>query len=136
MAKGNRAITFMGPNKMELQDKRYPELQDPKGRKIEHAVILKIITTNICGSDLHIYNGRFAAPKGMQIGHENTGEGVEVGSHSYRIKVGDVCSAPSNVAWGRCRNCKERPTDVCLPANEKLAFRGANRFKIGGCHGA
>src|ERR1700722_17649707 len=50
MAAGNRVITFLGPHKMELQDKGYPKLQDPKGRKIEHAVILKIITTNICGS--------------------------------------------------------------------------------------
>ena len=79
MAASNRAVTFLGPHKMEVQDKGYPKLQDPKGRKIEHAVILKIITTNICGSDLHIYNGRFAAPKGMQMGHENTGEVVEVG---------------------------------------------------------
>jgi threonine dehydrogenase-like Zn-dependent dehydrogenase len=85
---------------MEIQDKGYPKLQDPKGRKIEHAVILKVITTNICGSDLHIYNGRFAAPKGMQMGHENTGEMVEVGSHVERIKVGDVCSVPFNVACG------------------------------------
>ena len=72
MAAGNRAITFLGPDKMELQDKGYPKHQDPKGRKIEHAVILKIITTNICGSDLHIFNSRFAALKGMQMGHENT----------------------------------------------------------------
>ena len=100
MATGNRAVTFMGPHKMEVQDKGYPKLQDPKGRKIEHAVILKLITTNICGSDLHIYNGRFEAPKGMQMGHENTGEVVEVGSHVERIKVGDTCSVPFNVACG------------------------------------
>ena len=124
MAAGNRAITFLGPHKMELQDKGYPKLQDPKGRKIEHAVILKIITTNICGSDLHIYNGRFAAPPGMQMGHENTGEVVEVGSHVERIKVGDVCSVPFNVACGTCRNCKQRHTEVCLNANEELGFCG------------
>jgi len=135
MATGNRAITFLGPHKMEVQDKGYPKLQDPKGRKIEHAVILKIITTNICGSDLHIYNGRFAAPKGMQMGHENTGEVVEVGSHVERIKVGDVCSVPFNVACGTCRNCKERHTDVCLNANEELGFCGAYGFNLGGWQG-
>jgi glutathione-independent formaldehyde dehydrogenase len=135
MAERNRAITFSGPHKMELQDKGYPKLQDPKGRKIEHAVILKIITTNICGSDLHIYNGRFAAPKGMQMGHENTGEVVEVGSHVERIKVGDVCSVPFNVACGTCRNCKERHTDVCLNANEELGFCGAYGFNLGGWQG-
>jgi threonine dehydrogenase-like Zn-dependent dehydrogenase len=51
---------------MEVQDKEYPKLEDPQGRKVEHAAILKLVTTNICGSDLHIYNGRFAAPPGMQ----------------------------------------------------------------------
>src|SRR6202451_2897753 len=107
----NRAVTFMGPNKMEVRDAGYPQLADPKGRKIDHAVILKIVTTNICGSDLHIYNGRFAAPSGMLMGHENTGEVVEVGSHVERIKVGDVCSVPFNVALGTCRKWKETHTD-------------------------
>jgi glutathione-independent formaldehyde dehydrogenase len=50
---GNRAVTFMGPHKMEVHDKGYPKLVDPRGRKIE-LVILKLVTTNICGSDLHI----------------------------------------------------------------------------------
>src|ERR1700730_3478751 len=52
---GNRAVTFMGPQKMEIQDKGYPKLEDPKGRKIECAVILELVTTNICGSAVHIY---------------------------------------------------------------------------------
>ena len=57
MPASNRAVTFVSPYKLEVQDRGYPKLQDPKGRKIEHAVILKLITTNICGSDLHIYPG-------------------------------------------------------------------------------
>jgi glutathione-independent formaldehyde dehydrogenase len=132
---GNRAVTFMGPYKMEVQDKGYPKLADPKGRKIEHAAILKLITTNICGSDLHIYRGRFAAPSGMQMGHENTGEVVEVGSHVEHIKKGDWVSVPFNVACGTCRNCKERHTDVCLRANEDLGFCGAYGFNLGGWQG-
>jgi glutathione-independent formaldehyde dehydrogenase len=132
---GNRAVTFMGPHKMEVQDKGYPKLADPKGRKIEHAAILKLVTTNICGSDLHIYDGRFAAPTGMQMGHENTGEVVEVGSHVEHIKVGDVCSVPFNVACGTCRNCKERHTDVCLRSNEELGYCGAYGFNLGGWQG-
>src|ERR1700755_999622 len=130
MAARNRAITCLGPQKMELQDKGYPKLQDPKGRKIEHAVILKIITTNICGSDLHIYNCRLAAPEGTQRGHEDTREVVAVGSRVERITVGDVCSVPFNVACGTCRNCKERHTDVCLNANEDLGFCGAYGFNL------
>ena len=88
----NRAVTFVGPHRIEIQDKGYPKLSDPKGRKIEHAAILKLVTTNICGSDLHIYHGRFAAPAGMVMGHENTGEVVEVGTHllgASCIIVGD-----------------------------------------------
>jgi glutathione-independent formaldehyde dehydrogenase len=135
MPAANRAVTFMGAYKMEIQDRGYPKLQDPKGRKIDHAVILKLITTNICGSDLHIYHGRFAAPAGMQMGHENTGEVVEVGSHVERIKVGDICSVPFNVACGTCRNCKERHTDVCLNANEDLGYCGAYGFNLGGWQG-
>lgn len=132
---GNRAITFMGPHKMEVQDKGYPKLADPKGRKIDHAVILKLVTTNICGSDLHIYNGRFAAPPGMQMGHENTGEVVEVGPAVQYIQKGDICSVPFNVACGTCRNCKEGHTDVCLRSNEELGYCGAYGFNLGGWQG-
>lgn len=131
----NRAVTFMGPRKMEVQDKPYPKLEDPKGRKIEHAVILKLVTTNICGSDLHIYRGRFAAPAGMQMGHENTGEVVELGAHVQHLSKGDICSVPFNVACGTCRNCRERRTDVCLRANEELGYCGAYGFNLGGWQG-
>jgi len=131
----NRAVTFIKPGQLEIQEREFPKLQDPKGRKIEHAVILKLVTTNICGSDLHIYNGRFAAPQGMQLGHENTGEVIEVGSHVQRIQKGDICSVPFNVACGTCRNCRERHTDVCLNANEELGYCGAYGFNLGGWQG-
>lgn len=131
----NRAVTFMGPQRMEVRDQGYPKLEDPKGRKIDHAVILKLVATNICGSDLHIYHGRFAAPSGMQMGHENTGEVVEVGPAVEHIKKGDLCSVPFNVACGTCRNCKERHTEVCLRANEELGYCGAYGFNLGGWQG-
>src|ERR1700739_3382114 len=109
---GNRAVTFVGPHRMEVQDKSYPKLEDPKGRKIEHAVILKLVTTNICGSDLHIYNGRFAAPAGMVVAHEKSG-GVGEGGPPIRLpKRGNICASPFIVPGGSCRNCKERHTDV------------------------
>jgi glutathione-independent formaldehyde dehydrogenase len=71
----------------------------------------------------------------MQMGHENTGEVIEVGSHVERIKQGDICSVPFNVACGTCRNCKERHTDVCLNANEELGYCGAYGFNLGGWQG-
>lgn len=95
---GNRVITFMGPMKMELQTFDYPKLVTPTGKKANHGAILKIVTTNICGSDQHIYHGRFAAPKGMVMGHEMTGEVIEVGPDVEFIKKGDICSVPFNVS--------------------------------------
>jgi threonine dehydrogenase-like Zn-dependent dehydrogenase len=120
---------------MQLQDKEFPKLVDPKGRTIEHGVILKLVASDICASDLHIYNGRFQASAGMQMGHENTGEVVEVGSHVQHLKEGDLCSVPFNVACGTCRNCKEGHTDVCLNANEELGYGGAYGFNLGGWQG-
>jgi glutathione-independent formaldehyde dehydrogenase len=74
-------------------------------------------------------------PNAMQMGLENTGEVVEVGSHVAHIKKGDWVSVPFNVACGTCRNCKERHTDVCLRANEDRGFCGAYGFNLGGWQG-
>jgi glutathione-independent formaldehyde dehydrogenase len=131
---GNRVITFMEPMKIELQTFDYPKLVTPDGKKANHGAILKIVTTNICGSDQHIYHGRFSAPKGMVLGHEMTGEVVEVGSDVAFIKQGDLCSVPFNVSCGRCRNCKERHTDVCMNVNDQVDC-GAYGFNLGGWQG-
>ncbi len=133
---GNRVVTFQGPMKMEVKTIDYPKLQDPHGRKIEHGAILKLVTTNICGSDQHIYHGRFQAPKGMVMGHENTGEVIEVGRDVELIKAGDLVSVPFNVSCGRCRNCKERHTDVCENAYvNDIVHCGAYGFNLGGWQG-
>lgn len=134
MSKGNRAVTFQGPRKMVVESFDYPKLVTPTGKKADHGVILKVITTNICGSDQHIYHGRFAAPKGMVMGHEMTGEVIEVGSDVEFIKKGDICSVPFNVACGRCRNCKERRTEVCMNVNDQYDC-GAYGFNLGGWQG-
>jgi glutathione-independent formaldehyde dehydrogenase len=61
--------------------------------------------------------GRTTAPKGLVLGHEITGEVIEAGRDVEFIKVGDLVSVPFNIACGRCRNCKERNTGVCLNVN-------------------
>jgi glutathione-independent formaldehyde dehydrogenase len=61
--------------------------------------------------------GRTTAPEGLVLGHEITGEVVDVGPDVEFVKVGDVCSVPFNIACGRCRNCKEGKTGVCLNVN-------------------
>ncbi len=90
---------------------------DNVGRKCNHGVILKVATTNICGSDQHMVRGRTTAPENLVLGHEILGEVVEVGSDVEFIKVGDLCSTPFNIACGRCRNCKEGKTGICLTVN-------------------
>lgn len=131
---GNRVTAFMGPKKLEIQTTDYPKLVGPKGQKCDHGVIIKLVAANICGSDQHIYRGRFPAPKGMVLGHENTGEVVEVGPHVEFIKKGDLVSVPFNVACGKCRNCKERHTNTCMNANDE-ADCGAYGFNLGGWQG-
>ena len=112
----NRGLAYMGPGMVEVQGIDYPKLA-LGDRKCEHGVILKIVSTNICGSDQHMVRGRTTAPKGLILGHEITGEVIEKGRDVEFIKVGDLVSVPFNIACGRCRNCKERYTGVCLNVN-------------------
>src|SRR6202047_719941 len=112
----NRGLAYMGPGKVEIQSIDYPKLA-LGSRKCEHGVILKIVSTNICGSDQHMVRGRTTAPHGLILGHEITGEVIEAGRDVEFIKVGDLCSVPFNIACGRCRNCKEGQTGVCLNVN-------------------
>ncbi|GHH73925.1 putative zinc-type alcohol dehydrogenase-like protein YycR [Streptomyces sulfonofaciens] len=87
------------------------------GRKCRHGAILKVLATNICGSDQHMVRGRTTAPEGLVLGHEITGEVVERGPDVEFVQVGDIVSVPFNIACGRCRNCKERQTGICLNVN-------------------
>jgi glutathione-independent formaldehyde dehydrogenase len=113
----NRGVVYIEPGKVEVQSIPYPKMTDPQGRKIEHGVILKIVTTNICGSDQHMVRGRTTAPAGLVLGHEITGEVIELGRDVERIQRGDLVSVPFNVACGRCRCCLEQNTGVCLSVN-------------------
>ncbi len=112
----NRGIAYMKPGVVEIQSIDFPKLV-LGNRKCEHGVILKIVSTNICGSDQHMVRGRTTAPAGLILGHEITGEVIEAGRDVEFIKVGDLVSVPFNIACGRCRNCKERATGVCLNVN-------------------
>ena len=113
----NRGVVYMGPGKVEVQSIDYPKLQNPAGKKLDHAVILKIVSTNICGSDQHMVRGRTTAPAGLVLGHEITGEIIEKGSDVEFLNVGDLVTVPFNIACGRCRNCREGKTGICLTVN-------------------
>src|ERR1700674_1688924 len=112
----NRGLAYMGPGKWEIQSIDFPKLA-LGSRKCAHGVILKVVCTNICGSDQHMVRGRTTAPTDLILGHEITGEVIEAGRDVEFIKVADLCSVPFNIACGRCRNCKEGKTGICLSVN-------------------
>src|ERR1700686_1666225 len=120
----NRGVAYIEPGKVEIESIPYPKLRMPKsetdpfgGKEAPHGVILKIVTTNICGSDQHMVRGRTTDPKGLILGHEITGEIIEKGSDVEMLNVGDLVTVPFNIACGRCRNCREGKTGICLTVN-------------------
>ncbi len=134
----------MGPGRVEVADLDYPklELQDGPGvhpsnvgRKTPHGVILRTVSTNICGSDQHMVRGRTTAPEGLVLGHEITGEVVEKGPDVEFLSEGDVVSVPFNIACGRCRNCKEGKTGICLTVNPDRPGSAYGYVDMGGWTG-
>jgi glutathione-independent formaldehyde dehydrogenase len=133
---GNRCVVYMGPGTVEIHDIGFPELTLPEqNRKCEHGVILKVVSTNICGSDQHMVRGRTTAPQGQTLGHEITGEVIEVGRDVEFIKKGDLCSVPFNIACGRCRMCKEGKTGICLNVNPARPGAAYGYVDMGGWKG-
>jgi len=110
-----KALVYYGP-----RDVRVSKMPDPK---IEHPadVLVKITTTNICGSDLHMYEGRTDMKPGRIFGHENMGEVIEIGKAVFQIKVGDVVCMPFNIGCGHCKNCETGYTGFCLTMNPGTA---------------
>lgn len=141
---GNRGVVYQGPGKVSVEGIDYPEFvlkpgpdvpPENAGRKCPHAVIVKILATNICGSDQHMVRGRTTAPPGLVLGHEITGEVVDKGPDVEFVAVGDLVSLPFHVACGRCRNCKERKTSLCLNVNPGYAGGAYGYFGMGGWPG-
>jgi len=128
----NHGVVFLGRNKVEVQSIDFPKMQNPAGKKVEHGVILKVVSTNICGSDQHMVRGRTTAPTGMVLGHEITGEVIEAGVDVEFIKKGDLVTVPFNVACGRCRTCREQETGVCLNVNPGRAGGAYGYVDMGG----
>ncbi len=106
-----KALVYNGARKVRV--KNVPDA------KIEQAtdVLVKITTTNICGSDLHMYEGRTDMEEGRVLGHENLGQVIEVGKAVRQIKVGDWVCLPFNVSCGYCKNCERGLTSACLSLN-------------------
>ncbi len=110
-----KALVYEGPYDVRVRDMPDPTIERPTD------VLVKITTTNICGSDLHMYEGRTNMEPGRILGHENLGEVVEVGNAVDRIKVGDRVCLPFNIGCGFCKNCECGLTGFCLTANPGTA---------------
>ena len=110
-----KALVYNGPH--DVQVKTVPDA------KIERHtdVLVKITTTNICGSDLHMYEGRTDMEAGRILGHENMGVVIEVGKAVDRVKVGDRVCLPFNIGCGFCDNCERGLTGFCLTTNPGFA---------------
>src|SRR5215208_2879606 len=140
MADNNRIVVYKGPGEVAVEDTDYPKLEVPEyvadnmgmSREAPHGVILRIVSTNICGSDQHMVRGRTTAPEGQTLGHEITGEVIEKGNDVQFINEGDLCSVPFNIACGRCQNCRERKTGVCLNVNPERPGSAYGYVDMGG----
>jgi threonine dehydrogenase-like Zn-dependent dehydrogenase len=107
-----KAICWEGKNRVEVQN-----VPDPKILNSRDAVI-KITSTAICGSDLHLYDGFIPTmKKGDILGHEFMGEVVEVGPEVKNLKVGDRVVNPFPIACGRCFNCEDQLFSLCENSN-------------------
>jgi glutathione-independent formaldehyde dehydrogenase len=131
----------MGPGEVEVQSIDFPTFtvqegpgvpEENIGRECHHGVILRIVSTNICGSDQHMVRGRTTAPEGLILGHEITGEVIEKGRDVEFINEGDLVSVPFNIACGRCRACKERDTGICLNTNPERPGAAYGYVDMGG----
>lgn len=138
----NRGVAYIEPGKVEVRAIEYPKLKMPAaedkpfgGKDAPHGVILKIVSTNICGSDQHMVRGRTTAPKGLILGHEITGEIIEKGNDVEMLNVGDLVTVPFNIACGRCRNCREGRTGICLTVNPARPGAAYGYVDMGGWMG-
>jgi glutathione-independent formaldehyde dehydrogenase len=114
-----KAVVYDGPRDVVVK-----EVPDAR---IEHPtdVLVKITTTNICGSDLHMYEGRTDLEPGMVLGHENLGIVAEVGKAVVKVSPGDRVCLPFNIGCGFCRNCEEGLTAYCLTVHPDPKMAGA-----------
>jgi len=110
-----KAVHYEGAFKVSVKNVPLPKLEHPDD------AIIKVTTAAICGSDLHMYQGRTAAESGLVFGHENMGVVTEIGSGVTLLKKGDRIVLPFNVADGRCRNCEAGKTAFCTGVNPGFA---------------
>src|SRR4051812_17760857 len=107
-----KATCWMGPQKMEVRNVPDPQILS------QGDCIVRVSSTAICGSDLHLYNNFLPAMQpGDIMGHEFMGEVVEVGKQVKNIRIGDRVVVPFPIACGACANCRRGLTSICENSN-------------------
>ena len=124
-----RALVYNGPRDVQVKDMPDARVERPTD------ALVRITRTNICGSDLHMYEGRTDMRPGRILGHENVGEVIEVGPAVDRVKVGDMVSVPFNIGCGFCENCERGLSNYCLTTNPGLAGAAYGFADMGPYHG-
>ncbi len=114
-----KAVVYEGPRKVSVNDVPDAKIERPTD------VLVRITATNICGSDLHMYEGRTDFETGRTFGHENMGEVIEVGNGVDKVKIGDRVVLPFNISCGFCENCERGFTNYCLTTQPDPAAAGA-----------
>jgi threonine dehydrogenase-like Zn-dependent dehydrogenase len=110
-----KALVYNGACDVQVKDMPDAKIEKPTD------VLVRVTTTNICGSDLHMYEGRTSMETGRILGHENMGEVIAVGNAVDRVKVGDMVCLPFNIGCGFCENCERGLSGFCLTANPGTA---------------
>ncbi len=113
-----RATIFHKPKDIRVETVDDPKIEDPRD------VILKVTSTAICGSDLHIYNGAFPQLRPMALGHEFMGVVEEIGSEVKNLKQGDRVVVPFPIACGNCWFCEHHWPTQCKNSNPKYGPDG------------
>jgi glutathione-independent formaldehyde dehydrogenase len=114
-----KALVYNGPRDVSVSQVPDPGIDRPGD------AVIQVTRTNICGSDLHMYEGRTDIEPGRVLGHENMGQVVETGSAVERLHPGDMVTVPFNVACGHCPNCERGMTSYCMTANPDPHIAGA-----------
>lgn len=125
-----RAVVYESPMQVAVTDVPRP--------KIEHSrdAIVRLTSSAICGSDLHMYEGHTAMKPGRIVGHEPMGIVEEVGDSVREVSPGDRVVMPFNIACGVCMNCVRGYTQACLTLNKERAGAGYGYVGLGGYSGA
>lgn len=108
-----KALVFHKPQDVRVENVAEPRIEEPRD------AVIRVTSTAICGSDLHIYNGLFPQPKPLVLGHEFMGVVEELGSAVTNLKKGDRVVVPFPISCGHCWFCEQQWPTHCEVSNAK-----------------